>query len=344
MGFLAWFRPPRHLFVLFLASTLVPAMALVWLGWRMLDLDRSLARQHVHDRLEHAADLISGALARELDALEERLPVLLNTPPDTLEHQGAVVAALTSGGIDLNAGAPLLYVPARPARTEPPAALWAPGEAREFQHNDYEGAIVAFLTLSRSDDKSIRAGALVRLARNLRKSHRSKEALDAYAELKTLGDVAVSGEPAALIAQQARCSLLNELGDLAGSRHEATALVTDLERGRCHAGPLLTDEGFHNTGVSWGRDAGRFEVTGQPEDRGRFKTPSLRNVAVTSPYMHDGSIANLNAVIEFYDRGAQSNPNLDGRIRPLKLSEEERRCLVDYLRSLTGSAYAAKPH
>jgi cytochrome c peroxidase len=95
----------------------------------------------------------------------------------------------------------------------------------------------------------------------------------------------------------------------------------------CHAGPLLSDEGFRNTGVSWGRDPGRFEFTEQSDDRGRFKTPSLRNVAITAPYMHDGSIASLDAVVEFYDRGGQPNPNLDGRIRALKLSPRSARRL-----------------
>jgi cytochrome c peroxidase len=107
----------------------------------------------------------------------------------------------------------------------------------------------------------------------------------------------------------------------------------------CHAGPLLTDERFHNTGVSWGRDAGRFEFTDHPDDRGRFKTPSLRNVAVTAPYMHDGTVATLEAVVEFYDRGGQSNPNLDRLIQRLRLSSEERQGLVAFLRSLTGSQF-----
>ena len=109
--------------------------------------------------------------------------------------------------------------------------------------------------------------------------------------------------------------------------------------GRCHAGPLLSDEEFHNTGVNWGQDLGRFEVTRQPDDRGRFKTASLRNVAVTAPYMHDGSLATLDVVIDFYDRGAGANPNLDDQIRPLALSSAERLALVAFLRALTGSAY-----
>jgi len=75
--------------------------------------------------------------------------------------------------------------------------------------------------------------------------------------------------------------------------------------------PLFTDHQFHNTGVSWGSDLGHFGVTGQDADRGKFKTPSLRNVAMTAPYMHDGSIATLADVIEHYAGGGVTNPNLD---------------------------------
>ncbi len=105
----------------------------------------------------------------------------------------------------------------------------------------------------------------------------------------------------------------------------------------CHIGPLLSDERFHNTGVGWGStDLGRFEVTGQSSDRGKFNTPSLRNVARTAPYMHDGSMDTLEEVIERYDQGGTPNPNLDSRIAPLRLSPDEKKQLAAYLRSLTG--------
>jgi cytochrome c peroxidase len=108
----------------------------------------------------------------------------------------------------------------------------------------------------------------------------------------------------------------------------------------CHLGPLLSDGDFHNTGVAWRdgswRDLGRFVVTRDSADRGAFKTPSLRNVARTAPYMHDGSIATLDAVIDFYDRGAGRNPNLDPVVRPLRLTPEERRSLLAFLESLSG--------
>ncbi len=109
---------------------------------------------------------------------------------------------------------------------------------------------------------------------------------------------------------------------------------------RCHAGPTLSDEQFHNTGVAWrdGRllDQGRFVVTSEDEDRGAFKTPTLREVARTAPYMHDGSITTLEEVIEFYDRGGNPNPTLDARVRPLNLTAGEKGDLLAFLRALSG--------
>ena len=108
----------------------------------------------------------------------------------------------------------------------------------------------------------------------------------------------------------------------------------------CHLGPTFTDESFHNTGVAWQAgqllDQGRFAVTGKETDRGAFKTPTLREVTRTAPYMHDGSIATLEEVIEFYDRGGNANPYLDPILRPLNLSLVEKEALVAFLRALTG--------
>lgn len=102
---------------------------------------------------------------------------------------------------------------------------------------------------------------------------------------------------------------------------------------------LLTDFGFHNLGIGYrsGRfaDLGRYQISQTQSDVGAFRTPSLRNVALTGPYMHDGSLATLEEVVEFYDRGGRANPNLSDRIRPLSLAEHEKRALVAFLRSLT---------
>jgi cytochrome c peroxidase len=88
-------------------------------------------------------------------------------------------------------------------------------------------------------------------------------------------------------------------------------------------GPNFTDEQFRNTGVAWrdGQflDEGRFEVSANPQDRGAFKTPTLREIALDRPYMHDGSLATLQEVIAFYSDGGRANPFLDSEIRAFGL-------------------------
>ena len=103
----------------------------------------------------------------------------------------------------------------------------------------------------------------------------------------------------------------------------------------CHVGPNFTDERLHNTGVAW-RD-GRFTDAGAGP--GNFKTPTLREIARTAPYMHDGSLATLDAVIEYYDRGGNQNPGLDPEIRPLRLTVVEKQSLIAFLRALNGRLY-----
>ncbi len=106
---------------------------------------------------------------------------------------------------------------------------------------------------------------------------------------------------------------------------------------RCHSGANFTDESYHNTGVGWGKvpaDLGRYVVTKKEADRGRFKTPTLRGVALTGPYMHDGSLTSLEDVVEFYNRGGGANPNLDPVLAPLNLSKDEVRDLVAFLKAL----------
>jgi cytochrome c peroxidase len=115
----------------------------------------------------------------------------------------------------------------------------------------------------------------------------------------------------------------------------------------CHGEPTFTDEVFQNTGVAWRvdpetsagayQDQGRFQVTGLQSDRGKFKTPTLREVARTAPYMHDGSLATLADVIEFYNGGGRSNPNLFIVVRPLGLTADEKQALAAFLASLSGT-------
>ena len=82
-------------------------------------------------------------------------------------------------------------------------------------------------------------------------------------------------------------------------------------------------------------DLGRFEVTGKDADRGAFKTPTLREIARTSPYMHDGSLTTLEDVVKFYEQGGRTNPHLDQEIRAIRFTADEKKDLVGFLRSLS---------
>jgi len=107
----------------------------------------------------------------------------------------------------------------------------------------------------------------------------------------------------------------------------------------CHVGANLADEKYHNIGIGMDKpepDVGRFAVTKQPQDTGAFKTPTVRNVALTAPYMHDGSVATLEEVVEWYDKGGHPNPHLSEKIRPLKLSAQEKADLVAFMKACTG--------
>jgi len=103
----------------------------------------------------------------------------------------------------------------------------------------------------------------------------------------------------------------------------------------CHTGPNFTDDAFHNVGVNINAakpDLGRFEVTKVSGDKGSFKTPTLREIARTAPYMHDGSMATLEEVVEHYDKGGTANPQLDEEIFPLKLTTQEKADLVTFMK------------
>ena len=149
-------------------------------------------------------------------------------------------------------------------------------------------------------------------------------------------------------------------GDSAYDRYQAgdkSALSPSAVRGmelfngkancvKCHAGFNFSDENYNNLGVGMNRpnpDLGRYAVTQKDEDRGKFKTPTLRNVAETAPYMHDGGERTLLEVVEFYDRGGIANPNLSKEIKPLHLTAQEKRDMVAFLQALTGDVRNADP-
>ena len=107
----------------------------------------------------------------------------------------------------------------------------------------------------------------------------------------------------------------------------------------CHEGVNFTLNAYANLGVGTDQknpDVGRYAVTKHPADWGAFKTPTLRDVARTAPYMHDGSLKNLFQVVNFYDKGGIPNRNLDAKIKPLHLNESQKDDLVAFLNALSG--------
>lgn len=114
----------------------------------------------------------------------------------------------------------------------------------------------------------------------------------------------------------------------------------------CHAGFNFTDESYHNLGVGMDAkspDLGRFKISKAESEKGAFKTPTLRNIVETAPYMHDGSEASLTEVIEFYNRGGLKNAWLSKEIKPLNLTPQEVQDLVSFLYALSGEMTAVAP-
>ena len=112
----------------------------------------------------------------------------------------------------------------------------------------------------------------------------------------------------------------------------------------CHPAGMLTNEGFFNNGsATEGGDPGRQMVTNRTGDAGKFKVPGLRNVEASAPYMHDGSLATLEDVVDHYDRGGNGHPATDPAIQPLALSAADKADLLAFLRALTDRAFLADP-
>lgn len=128
---------------------------------------------------------------------------------------------------------------------------------------------------------------------------------------------------------------------------ESTAMNKEAQRGfkvfegkancvKCHSGFNFTDNGFHNIGLKDATDAGRYAIRKVKILIGAFKTPTLRNVELTAPYMHNGAYRSLRDVVEHYNKGGITKENLSPNLKPLNLTNGEKSDLVEFLKSLTG--------
>lgn len=125
--------------------------------------------------------------------------------------------------------------------------------------------------------------------------------------------------------------------------------LPDAECAHCHNEPLLTNNDYFNNGLDVAEvpedfvDPGRGEVTSKVSDYGRFRAPTLRNIALTAPYMHDGRFETLEEVIEHYNSGGHPSYNKDPLIRPLNLTEEQKQDLLNFLKALTDEEFINNP-
>jgi len=213
------------------ALTIGAAALLVWLGSVMLEQDRT-------ERLEHAADRAVQVFERQISTAEADLAMLVASPtepakildklsPEVLD-QGLIVL-LESGTVQVFPQSGLLFHPDPPVRSEPEPDLFREGEAVEYR--DPRRAAAVYRRLAASSDETVRAGALMRLGRALRRADDLDPALETYADMAALGDVPVIGLPSELVARDARVDVLEEMGRSDDAKREAQALVNDLTKG-----------------------------------------------------------------------------------------------------------------
>jgi len=224
-------RAPGNLTAVFLAVAAVSVFALVWLGVGIIRQDRALETQRLDERREGAADRVVTALERAL-SVEERLLGAPAELPEVLARDGALLVAADRSVLQAWPEHSLLYYPSVPPMREAAADIYRAAETLEHADRDYDRAIVLLRGLSTSRDPAVKAGAQLRLARNLRKAARAEAALEVYGELAKISDAGLSGVPADLVARRARCALLEELGRRDELGKEAQALAEGLRDGR----------------------------------------------------------------------------------------------------------------
>jgi signal transduction histidine kinase len=226
-----YFRASRKLLALFLLVTGIPFAGLAWLGWRLLEQDRALENQRLRERLENAASLLSHELNSALVEWEQLLSTVTPGVPVALPP-GGVLLVFDSSGVLHHQGARLPYCPLVPSPPEAPASVFRAAESHEFREQDPASAATLYQSLARTRDRRLRAAALMRLARCLRKRQRIKDALAVYKELEALGETPVAGSPAELLARHERIALLRITGDEEAGQRESELLALALWEGR----------------------------------------------------------------------------------------------------------------
>jgi two-component system phosphate regulon sensor histidine kinase PhoR len=225
------FRTPGKLLTLFLLVIGVPFAALAWLGWYVIEQDSALEERRIRERLDSAAGLICGDLDRKLASWAEALRGVAEGTPTNLPSDVACVVFDATRAVRHQSGR-LVFLPFLPSQEKAFAGLFAAAEVYEYREENYARAGAIYRELARREDTRLRAAALMRLARCLRKQQRLKDALAVYEELAALGGIPVAGSPAELIARRERTVLLNLIGDERGASRESALLAASLWEGK----------------------------------------------------------------------------------------------------------------
>ena len=250
--------PPGKTVVLFVAVAGVSVVALVWMGARLLTQERTLEARRLQERREAAADRVVAALEQVLLAEERRLANPRVANPSATDDLLVVVAG--PAGIRIWPEKAVLFYPVMPAARDAPSHLYSHAERLEFIERGHTRAIAILRLQTGSPSPSVRAGAELRLARNLRKAGRPDEALEVFHRLSESTGT-VSGLPAGLVGRSARCLLLEELGRRDKLRQEARELRQALASGQW---TLDRDAYLHYAG-----QAARWLNQERPTDDGR---------------------------------------------------------------------------
>lgn len=221
---------PVTLLALFLLLSGIPLAAVGWLGWRLLEQDRALDVQRNRERLDDAAALAARELDRSLAAWNDLLTPAAQGESVALPGD-TVLLVFDSGGLRQSQGVRLRYYPKISAPPDVPATLFVDAEVQEFRDQDLSNAAVSYRAAAASKDASVRAAALMRLARVLRKQQKRREAFVVYGELAALGETLVAGSPAELMARRERIVLLDATGG-DEAVHEKQLLASALFDGR----------------------------------------------------------------------------------------------------------------
>ena len=220
-------RSPRRLLALYLTGAIAAVACLAWLGWRLLDQENAVEAQRASARLEVAADKVVRVLQRGLDELGRAVAAPGEQPP-----AGTVLLIADHRSTRAIPPERMAFYPVAPTSPVARHDLFRAGEAAEFSDANLEKAVAAYRQLADSPVADVRAGALMRLGRSLRKARRHAEALAVYGQLALLGDLPVGGGPAELVAREGRCSTLEEAGPASALQTEAEALYRDLASGK----------------------------------------------------------------------------------------------------------------